>query len=190
MELTPPIFPRLSLCDAGLKGTVERLPGFGSLFVVRDFRLHVLHKSLTEWLTDAGAGAGLLGIRAGAGHARWAALLGPLTFHRRGAGAGGAAAPGDYGLRCALHHLVCAAALAESGGDTGGKGCDDGAAAAAARAWAVRAAPLAAPPPLAPWLSPGPGMRSQNQCAFRSAFPPETRHSNRLWPTGSRSCDP
>lgn len=122
---------------------MERLPGFGTLFVVRDYRLHVIHRSLTEWLLGRDPSEGLCrstsevgrfdsSISRAAGHRRWSALLTPLTFGARplraasaaaaglaaGAAVAAVAAPGEYGLRYGLSHLIGAAAEMRPGRDS------------------------------------------------------------------------
>lgn len=87
---------------SGVKGALELLPGYGTLFVLRDFRLHMLHKSLFEWLTHPGSP---YRVNSHTGHRLWAEMLAPLTFGLGRRSGGASVAPSAYGVKHALTHL-------------------------------------------------------------------------------------
>ena len=62
------------LKELGVRGALEQLPGWGVLFYERDFCVHMLHKSLAEWLLEPGR-SGVNTADVARGHAAWATLL-------------------------------------------------------------------------------------------------------------------
>ena len=67
--------PSLMLLEElGVRSQLERLPGWGVLFYERDFCVHVLHRSLAEWLLDPGR-SGAHAANIASGHAAWVKVL-------------------------------------------------------------------------------------------------------------------
>ena len=67
--------PSLALLEAlGARNACKALPGWGLLFQEREHCVHVLHKSLAEWLQDRGR-SGTHAVDVAAGHGKWADLL-------------------------------------------------------------------------------------------------------------------
>ncbi len=94
-----------------LRAAVRALPGWGTLFIEREHRVHLLHRSVAEWLLRAG------GVSAADGHAAlaaylWDEQLRPWLFP---AGAPAAAPPpGSYVLSHAVAHLRAAGRRADA----------------------------------------------------------------------------
>ncbi len=65
--------PTLAQLEAlGLRAACAALPGWGLLFCEREHCVHLLHKSLRDWLLDA-TRSGTFAVSAAPGHAAWAA---------------------------------------------------------------------------------------------------------------------
>jgi hypothetical protein len=64
--------PSMAQLEAlGMRGACASLPGWGFLFHVREHCVHLLHRSLAEWLSDATRSSSFA-VDAAAGHAVWA----------------------------------------------------------------------------------------------------------------------
>ena len=63
----------------GLRDAVRALPGWGQLFIEREHRVQLLHRSVREWLVGGGHVDVYAGHVAQAAHARAAAPLSPLS---------------------------------------------------------------------------------------------------------------
>jgi WD40 repeat protein len=64
--------PSMAQLEAlGVRGACASLPGWGFLFHEREHCVHLLHRSLAEWLTDA-TRSGRFTVDAAVGHAVWA----------------------------------------------------------------------------------------------------------------------
>ena len=109
--------PSLALLAAmGLRNAMAALPGWRTLFLEREHKLHVLHRSIVEWLTadsvPVSGGAARFGFGAASlreGHAAWAAhlwnaQLAPWLFDANGAPSE-APPQGSYAYAHALAHL-------------------------------------------------------------------------------------
>ena len=102
----PPSMAQLE--SLGVRSACASLPGWGLLFEEREHCLHVLHKSLREWLTGA-ARSGQFAADVTAGHAVWATNL-SAQIHpwlQPAPGCAPAAAPpkGSYAYAHVLSHL-------------------------------------------------------------------------------------
>jgi WD40 repeat protein len=108
------------LAAMGLRDAMATLPGWRTLFLEREHKLHMLHRSIAEWLTrDAAGSGGALRFGFGApalreGHVAWAAhlwdaQLAPWLFCDAGSGVAAEAPPqGSYVYAHALAHLDAA----------------------------------------------------------------------------------
>jgi hypothetical protein len=65
----PPSMAQLE--ELGVRGACASLPGWGFLFYEREHCVHLLHRSLAEWLTDVTRNSSF-SVDAAAGHAVWA----------------------------------------------------------------------------------------------------------------------
>ena len=89
-----------------LRGAVTALPGWGVLFVEREHKVHLLHRSVIEWLVSSG------GVSVADGHSTladfiWCQKLQPWLFPSAGAAAEPPAA-GSYAIIHAVAHLSAA----------------------------------------------------------------------------------
>ena len=102
------------LADMGHRAALKALPGWGTLFFEREHKVHMMHRSLAEWLTNARDGAGArFGVQPVLGHTAWAAQLwdaqlAPWLFCPAGAAAAEAPPQGSYVYAHALAHLDAA----------------------------------------------------------------------------------
>ena len=107
--------PSLMLLEElGMRAALPSLPGWGVLFYARDFCVHILHRSVSDWLLDARrSGAHACDVEAG--HATWSDLLSKQLS--RWLSDGGAAPPSDsYVYAHALAHLDACSRTAEACG--------------------------------------------------------------------------
>jgi WD40 repeat protein len=96
--------PSLMLLEElGVRGQLEYLPGWGTLFYVRDYCVHMLHRSLAEWLLDPNR-SGEHAADVANSHAAWADLLSAQLNAWLDAG-GRAPVSGHYIYRNVLAHL-------------------------------------------------------------------------------------
>jgi WD40 repeat protein len=111
--------PSMAQLEAlGVRSACTSLPGWGFLFFEREHCVHLLHRSLAEWLTDA-ARSGRFSVDAAAGHAVWAEHCSvQLRAWLDPASPGSALAPpppaGSYVYAHALPHLDAAGRNGES----------------------------------------------------------------------------
>lgn len=102
------------LAAMGHRVALKSLPGWDTLFFEREHKVHLKHRSLEEWLTNARDGGGArFGAQPVAGHAVWAAQLwdaqlAPWLFCTAGAAAAEAPPQGSYVYAHALAHLDAA----------------------------------------------------------------------------------
>eukprot|EP01036_Dinobryon_divergens_P031418 gene31418-biopygen25115 len=91
----------------GLLESARRLPGYGELFMERENKLHLLHRSIAEWLKEPGHGA----VNVKSGHERlaehiWETALQPwLLLPADSSYTLWEPLPGSYSLKYALDHL-------------------------------------------------------------------------------------
>ena len=105
--------PSLMLLEElGVRGQLEYLPGWGTLFYLRDYCVHMLHRSLAEWLLDPNR-SGEHAADVHTAHVAWADLLYAQLKAWLDAG-GRAPASGHYIYRNVLAHLDAAARGAQS----------------------------------------------------------------------------
>ncbi len=104
--------PSMAQLEAlGVRDACTSLPGWGFLFHEREHCVHLLHRSLAEWLTDA-ARSGRFAADVAAGHAQWATHLGAQLRAwlqpQAGCTLGAAPPKGSYVYAHALPHLDAA----------------------------------------------------------------------------------
>ena len=105
--------PSMALLEAlGVRSACAALPGWGLLFEERDHCVHVLHKSLSEWLLDRSRSRNHV-VDVAAGHRAWSELLSTQLRPWLESGAP-APPPGSYAYAHALLHLDRAGRGAEA----------------------------------------------------------------------------
>ena len=97
----------------GMRSAVLALPGWGVLFVEREHRVHLLHRSITEWLFSSG------GVSVANGHSSladfiWRQKLQPWLFPARGDVAAPEPPAGSYAISHAVAHLSAAGRQADA----------------------------------------------------------------------------
>ena len=99
--------PSLMLLEElGVRSQLERLPGWGVLFYERDYCVHVLHRSLSEWLLDQDR-SGVYAAHVASGHVAWSDLL-SAQLSAWMDGSGRVPVSGHYLYRNLLaHHDAC-----------------------------------------------------------------------------------
>ena len=96
--------PSLMLLEElGVRAALIMLPGWGSLFYEQDYCVHLIHKSLTDWLLDASR-RGEHACDVAAGNAAWADVLSKQLSRWIDQG-GAAPTSGSYVYAHALVHL-------------------------------------------------------------------------------------
>jgi WD40 repeat protein len=107
--------PSLALLqELGVRGACAALPGRGLLFQEREHCVHVLHKSLSEWLLDTDR-SGDHAVDVTAGHRLWADLLSTQLRPWLESGTPALAPPsGSYAYAHLLPHLIAAERGAEA----------------------------------------------------------------------------